>query len=209
MTHMPLTPEEGRQAVLLARETLEAHVRGTAPPQARSLPGVFAEKRGVFVTLNRLASGAKTLRGCMGYPGPVKPLGEAIRDVTVYASEDPRFPHPVLPEELDELVVEVSVLTLPEELKAPKRSGLPSMIRLGVDGVIVSDGLNSGLFLPQVATEQGWDQETYLSEACLKAGLPPAAWLDPGTTVEVFQAEVFGEEEPRGGVARVDPETTK
>ena len=206
---MALTLAEGRQAVLLARETLEAHVKGAAPPQARRLPGVFAEKRGVFVTLNSLESGAKTLRGCIGYSEPVKPLGEAIRDVTVYASEDPRFPHPVLPEELDELVVEVSVLTLPEELKAPKRSELPSRIRLGVDGVIVSDGLSSGLFLPQVATEQGWDQETYLSEACLKAGLSPAAWLDPGTTVEVFQAEIFGEEEPRGEVARMDPETAR
>ena len=203
---MPLTSDDGRSAVLLARATLEAHVLGKGTAGARSLPAVFDEKRGVFVTLNKLESGAKSLRGCIGYSEPVKPLGEAIEDVTVYASEDPRFPFPVLPEELDSIVVEVSVLTLPQELKAAKRKDLPSMVRLGVDGIIVSNGVRSGLFLPQVATEQGWDQETYLSEACIKAGLPPDSWLDAGTTVEVFQAEIFGEATPRGEVARAEPE---
>ena len=201
---MPLTLADGRKAVHLARDVLEAHVRRTGT-EAPSLSGVFVEKRGVFVTLNKLESGAKALRGCIGYSEPIKPLGEAIRDVTVYASEDPRFPYPVLPEELDSIMVEVSVLTLPQELTAPRRSGLPSMIRLGVDGVIISTAFASGLFLPQVATEQGWDQETYISEACIKAGLPPDAWLDGGTRVEVFQAEVFGEVKPRGEVVRVEP----
>lgn len=194
---------------MLARETLDSHVRGEAPPRGRILPSVFKEKRGVFVTLNTMQSGAKALRGCIGYSEPVKPLGEAIRDVTVYASEDPRFPHPVLPEELDRIVVEVSVLTLPRELNVANRSELPAKIRLGVDGIVVSTGFASGLFLPQVATEQGWDQETYITEACLKAGLPPDAWLDARTAVEVFQAEVFGEESPRGEVARMEPEAPR
>ncbi|MDG6910248.1 MAG: TIGR00296 family protein [Nitrososphaerota archaeon] len=205
---MPLTLAEGKEAVLLAREVVEDHVRGRRPGRARNLPPVFSEKRGVFVTLNTLQHGAKYLRGCIGYSEPIKPLAEAIRAVAVYASEDERFPHPVLPEELDSIVVEVSVLTLPTELRAPKRTDLPSKIRLGVDGVIVSNRFTSGLFLPQVATEQGWDQLTYLSEACMKAGLPPDAWLDPGTSVEVFQAEIFGEEEPRGKVARTEAETS-
>lgn len=206
---MPLTLAEGREAVLLARETVEAHVRGRTPGRPRKLPPVFSEKRGAFVTLNAVESGSRSLRGCIGYSEPIKPLAEAIADVAVYATEDPRFPHPVRPEELDGIVVEVSILTLPTELKASKRADLPSMIRLGVDGVIVSNRYATGLFLPQVAPEQGWDQETYVAEACMKAGLPPDAWLDPGTTVQVFQAEVFGEEEPRGGVARVGPETPK
>ena len=201
---MPLTLADGRKAVHLARDVLDAHVRHTTMGEPR-LTGVFTERRGVFVTLNKLESGAKALRGCIGYSEPIKPLGDAIKDVTIYASEDPRFPYAVLPEELDSIMVEVSVLTIPQELKAPRRAALPSMIRLGVDGGIISTAFASGLFLPQVATEQGWDQETYISEACGKAGLPPDAWLDSGTRVEVFQAEVFGEVEPRGEVVRVEP----
>lgn len=189
----------------LARRVLEAHVRGTTLAREPRLPPAFAEKRGVFVTLNRFDSGARALRGCIGYSQPIKPLADSIRDVAVYASEDPRFPHPVLPEELDSIVVEVSVLTLPRELKPPRRTDLPSLVRLGVDGVVISGRGTSGLFLPQVATEQGWDGETYLSEACLKAGLPPDAWVEADTAVEVFQAEVFGEERPRGEVVRVEP----
>ena len=187
----------------LAREALEEHVRGRPKPRT-PLSGVLAEKRGVFVTLNTLERGAKELRGCIGYPQPIKPLGEAIRDVSIYAAEDPRFPFPVRPEELDRIVVEVRVLTLPQEIHAPRRKDLPSKIRLGVDGLVISNSFTSGLFLPQVATEQGWDQETYLSEACGKAGLPFDAWLQEGTRVEVFQAEVFAEKSPRGEPARVD-----
>ncbi|MDG6909491.1 MAG: TIGR00296 family protein [Nitrososphaerota archaeon] len=203
---MPLTSADGRRAVLLARDVLEAHVLGNRGESVRKLPPVFSEKRGVFVTLNKLEAGVKSLRGCIGYSEPVKPLGEAIKDVAVYASEDPRFPYPVQPDELGSIVVEVSVLTLPREVKAPSRTDLPAMVRLGVDGVVVSNRFASGLFLPQVATEQGWDHETYLSEACIKAGLPPDAWLSSGTKVEVFQAEVFGEVSPRGEVVRTGQE---
>jgi uncharacterized protein (TIGR00296 family) len=200
---MPLSLDEGRAAVRLARETLESHVRG-APRRPVVRPGIFAEKRGVFVTLNIVERGAKQLRGCIGYPEPIKPLGEAIQDVTIYATEDPRFPSPVAEEELDRIEVEVSVLTLAQEIRAPRRQDLPSKIRLGVDGLIVSNSFTSGLFLPQVATEQGWDQETFLSEACGKAGLPLDSWLMEGTKVQVFQAEVFAEEAPRGAVIRID-----
>ena len=201
---MPISLDEGRVAVKLARETLESHVRGTRPRQEPAPSGVLAEKRGVFVTLNTLEEGLKELRGCIGYPQPIKRLWEAIQDVTVYASEDPRFPFPVRAEELDRIVVEVSILTLPQEVNAPRRRDLPSKIRLGVDGLIISNSFTSGLFLPQVATEQGWDQETFLSEACGKAGLPFDSWLKPDVKVETFQGEVFAEQSPRGAVARVD-----
>jgi uncharacterized protein (TIGR00296 family) len=196
-----LSLEDGKAAVALARETLDAHVGGTRVRSSRA-QGIFNEKRGVFVTLKTVRTGSELLRGCIGYPEPIKPLGEAIRDVTVYASEDPRFPSPVSEDELDGIVVEVSVLTLPTELRAAERRDLPAKLRLGVDGLIISNSKNSGLFLPQVATEQGWDQETFLSEACGKAGLPMDAWLDSGTKVETFQAEVFTEKSPRGEVAR-------
>jgi hypothetical protein len=201
---MPLSLDEGRAAVRLARETLESHVRGTARGPVGRPSGTLGERRGVFVTLNILEGRAKQLRGCIGYPEPIKPLWEAVRDVTVYASEDPRFPSPVTQEELDRIIVEVSVLTLPQEIRAPRRQDLAAKIRLGVDGLIVSNSFTSGLFLPQVATEQGWDQETFLSEACGKAGLPFDSWLKENTKVQVFQAEVFAEVSPRGMVVRVD-----
>jgi len=201
---MPLTLDEGRAAVKLARETLESHVGGRPRVSARRPTGVLEEKRGVFVTLNILEGDAKQLRGCIGYPEPIKPLGEAIQDVAIYASEDPRFPFPVRREELDRIVVEVSVLTLPQEIRSPRRQDVPSKIRLGVDGLIVSNSFTSGLFLPQVATEQGWDQETFLSEACGKAGLPFDSWLKEDTKVQTFQAEVFAEVSPGGEVVRVE-----
>ena len=152
---MPLSVEDGRRAVALARETLEAHVRGSPKGKEPEESGVFLEKRGVFVTLNTVEPGGHQLRGCIGYSEPIKPLSQAIRDVTVYASEDPRFPHPVVPDELEDIVVEVSVLTLPSDLTAPRRQELPSKIRLGTDGLIISNAYTSGLFLPQVATELG------------------------------------------------------
>jgi uncharacterized protein (TIGR00296 family) len=195
---------EGRAAVALARETLEAHVRGSRPPPPPPDSGVFSEKRGVFVTLSTERGGTRALRGCIGYPEAIKPLGRAIREVTVFASEDPRFPAPVSAEELDRIVVEVSVLTAPRDVSPPSRRDLPSKIRLGADGLIVSNQYASGLLLPQVATEQGWDQETFVSEACAKAGLPMDAWLREGTRVQVFQAEVFAEASPGGKVERVE-----
>ena len=201
---MPLSSDEGRAAVRLARETLESHVRGGSRERGVRRSGALAEKRGVFVTLNTLEGGTKQLRGCIGYPEPIKPLWEAVQDVTIYASEDPRFPFPVRGEELDSIVVEVSVLTLPQEVHASRRQELPSKIRLGVDGLIISTSFTSGLFLPQVATEQGWDQETFMSEACGKAGLPFDSWLRDDTKVQTFQAEVFAEVSPRGDVVRLE-----
>lgn len=202
---MPLSVEDGRRAVALARAMLEAHVRGSPRGKEPEESGVFLEKRGVFVTLNTVEPAGHQLRGCIGYSEPIRPLGQAIREVTVYASEDPRFPSPVTPDELDHIVVEVSVLTLPSDLAVPGRRELPSRIRLGIDGVIVSSGQATGLFLPQVATEQGWDQVTYLSEACGKAGLPYDAWLQDETRVQVFQAETFAEPSPRKQAERVVP----
>ncbi len=201
---MPLSPEEGERAVKLARETLDSHVSSKRVPKPVS-GGVFSELRGVFVTLNRASNGSERLRGCIGFPYPVKALGEAISEATMAAaSSDPRFP-PVAPGELDSLVVEVSVLTRPVEMKLGDRRELPSHVRVGVDGLIVSRDDQSGLLLPQVATEFGMDQSEFLSQTCLKAGLPPDSWLERGTEVKVFQAEIFAEATPRGRVERAAP----
>lgn len=202
---MPLSDEDGRSAVSLARETLDTHVSGNGGRSGGPLGGVFDELRGVFVTINSVSEAREKLRGCIGFPLPVMKLGEAIVEATVAAaSQDPRFP-PVDASELDGVVVEVSVLTQPSPLRAPAPQDLPSMVRIGVDGLIVSRSGQSGLLLPQVATEFGMDQTEFLSQACLKAGLPPDAWLQGDTQVQIFQAEIFAEPSPRTPAERVRP----
>jgi len=196
-----LTLDEGTYLVRLARRTIEASFTkakvdlSDAPPKTR-------EVCGVFVTLNSLKGEEKQLRGCIGYPYPIKPLVEAVNDVADAAAfEDPRFPR-LTQKELREIVVEVSVLTPPERVKAEKPEQYPSMIRIGVDGLIVKRGGRSGLLLPQVATEWEWDSEEFLSQCCVKAGLPPDSWLLPSTEVSRFQAIIFAESTPGGEVER-------
>ena len=108
------------------------------------------------------------------------------------ALEDPRFP-PLAPAELPECVIEISVLTAPRPLERPED------VQVGRDGLIVEADGRSGLLLPQVATEWGFDREAFLAETCRKAGLPYDAWQRSETRVWVFQAEVFGEGESGWG----------
>jgi uncharacterized protein len=200
---LPLSDEEGRAAVGLARETLNSFVGGRNPKLRSWDAGFLSEQRGVFVTLNTAEPGRERLRGCIGFTHPVKKLGEAIQEATVLAAaEDPRFP-PVGVRELKSILVEVSVLTPPTAIKAAHRQDMPKQVRIGQDGLIMTRAHYSGLLLPQVATEFGFGPEEFLSEACMKAGLPPDAWLDKETEVQVFQAEIFAEESPEGAVGRV------
>jgi len=200
---LPLSDEDGREVVGLARETLESFVGGARPRVKKWGAGFMSEKRGVFVTLNTTQFGPKSLRGCIGFSEPVMPLGEAVQVATMEAAaEDPRF-RPVTPRELPFIEVEVSVLTKPVEISAPRRQDVPKLLRLGRDGIVVSRPEASALFLPQVATETGWDAETFLSEACMKGGMTPDAWLDDRTRIQTFQAEIFAEKGPKGAVERV------
>jgi len=159
--------------------------------EPRDLPSVFKEKRGVFVTLHKDGD----LRGCIGYPLPIMPLGKAIVDSAINAcARDPRFPC-VGPAELERIEVEVTILTPPEVYAEPKKR-LPELVVIGRDGLIVTRGSYSGLLLPQVAPEWGFDPLEFLSQTCVKAGLPPDAWLDEDTMVEHFQAQIFAEVAP-------------
>ena len=203
---MDLSIGDGEAAVALARASVEAHLSGSHPRRGAWESGPFSETRGVFVTINRASSREDRLRGCIGFPHPVMRLGDAIVEAAVAAStEDLRFP-PLTTSELDSVVFEVSALTLPTPLRPSRRADLPGQVRIGVDGLIVSGSGTSGLLLPQVATEFGMSQTEFLSQACLKAGLPPGSWLEEGTTVQVFQAEIFAEESPHGKVVRVELE---
>jgi uncharacterized protein len=198
-----LSSEDGARAVRLARDALVAALGAPAdrrPVDGAELPPIFAEPRGVFVTLRRYPGG--DLRGCIGFPLPLYPLGRAVRDAAVAAAtEDPRFPR-VRAVELPSHTVEVSVLTVPVPISASRTEEIVPQVRVGRDGLIVDGYGTSGLLLPQVAPEQGWNAEELLEGACEKAGLPPRAWRDPRVKLRRFEAEVFAERRPGGEVVR-------
>lgn len=194
-----LTKPEGELAVHLARRAIEECLKNSTKVKPDDLPGVFNEKRGVFVTLNiQRTIKRKELRGCIGRPYPVLPLGEAIILSAINAAcEDPRF-HPVKPEDVDDLIIEVTVLTIPKRINA-KPKDLPGRIVIGRDGLIVATGRCSGLLLPQVAVEHSFDCTEFLCQTCMKAGLMPDAWLN-GAEVYSFEGQIFEEVEPKGEV---------
>ena len=193
--------EDGKLAVRMARSTVEHHVK-RMKQERFEVPQLFRQNMGVFVTLTTHPDDG--LRGCIGYPEPVMPLEQAIRDSAISAcARDPRFP-PVTAAELGSIKVEVSLLTPPEEINAKRRTDLPGHVRVGTDGLIAQKGWARGLLLPQVPVELGWDAEEFVSQTCTKAGLTPDAWLDEDTKFFKFQAEVFSEEEPRGEIRRRD-----
>lgn len=164
-------------------------------------PSHLNEKCGVFVTLHALTIGGRSLRGCIGFPEPVKPLLEAVVDAAISAAvRDPRF-QPLTKREFEDVEIEVSVLTPPELIEA-KPQDLVKAVKIGRDGLIAERGWNRGLLLPQVPVEEKWDVEEFLMYTCLKAGLGPDQWLDPKTKFYSFRAMVFGEEGPRGPVRR-------
>ena len=195
---MSYADREGECAVRIAREALDAYVlrRVRRPVE---IPKAFEEKSGAFVTLNDHPSGL--LRGCIGYPQPFFPLVKSIEKGAEGAAEDPRFPR-LSPEELDRVTVEVSILTPPQLIEVKKPKDLTKHVTAGADGLSVAQGPYRGLLLPQVAAEYGWDAAEFLSEACMKAGLLPDAWLDDATRVYTFRAEIFSEVEPRGVAER-------
>jgi uncharacterized protein (TIGR00296 family) len=196
-----LTKSEGETAVRLARTAIKECLKNGRKIEPENLPDIFKEKRGVFVTLNKKKD-SKELRGCIGRPYPVLPLGEAIILSAINAArEDPRF-YPVELQELDELVIEVTVLTAPKRINA-KPGEIPDKIMIGRDGLIVSTGMNSGLLLPQVAVEHGFDSAEFLSQTCMKAGLMPDAWLE-GAQVYSFEGQIFEEVEPCGKIREKD-----
>ena len=117
------------------------------------------------------------------------------------ATHDPRFPR-LREDELDRIVVEVSLLTPPELIKVKYPKEYPGKIVIGRDGLIAQKGAFKGLLLPQVPVEWKWNVEKFLGQTCMKAGLLPDAWLDPETKIFKFGGDVFGEVEPRGKVVR-------
>ncbi|MDZ7262248.1 MAG: AmmeMemoRadiSam system protein A, partial [candidate division KSB1 bacterium] len=180
---MGLSDDEKKQLLEIARTTIEHRVRGQEVPPVKVTSEILREKRGAFVTINKHGN----LRGCIGYVLPYQPLYITIQEMAEAAAlRDPRFP-PVTPDELDDLEIEISVLTPVREIKDINE------IEVGKHGIIIEKGGYSGLLLPQVATEYGWDRITFLEHTCNKAGLPKNAWKEKGTVIKIFSADVFGE----------------
>ncbi|MEM3369849.1 MAG: AmmeMemoRadiSam system protein A [Candidatus Micrarchaeia archaeon] len=153
-------------------------------------PAHLLEKRGVFVTLTI----DEELRGCIGLPLPIQPLAEAVRDMAISAAtEDYRF-IPVSESEVDQINIEVSILTVPEELKLERKEDAPKKIKVGRDGLIIESDWQRGLLLPQVAVEEKWNSEEFLDHTCIKAGLHEGCWKENDTKILTFQAIIFKEE---------------
>ena len=191
-----LSLEEGKFLVKLARRTIETYLQTGEKIPAPKVPPKLREPRGVFVTLTERGE----LRGCIGHPLPQMPLVEATMDAAISsATADPRFTRVSL-EEMREIKIEVSVLTPPEQIQVKDPREYPKKIEVGKHGLIVEWAGFAGLLLPQVPLEWKWDVEEFLSQTCVKAGLPPDHWLHEGVRISRFSVQVFTETEPSGEV---------
>ena len=165
----------------IAKESIEAHCAGKEPPTFEVSSARLKESRGAFVTLHKNGE----LRGCIGHIIGDRSLAETVAEMAVAAAfQDPRFP-PVTADELPDLDIEISAMTPLRRITDVEE------IQVGRDGIIVQQDGHSGLLLPQVATQYGWDRETFLDYTCRKANLPPDAWKDKNTTIYIFSADVF------------------
>jgi uncharacterized protein (TIGR00296 family) len=200
-----LTHKEGKFLVKLARKAVEEYLKsGKTLRVIESASSKLKRECGVFVTINRIENGEKRLRGCIGHPYPDAPLIEAVVDSAISSAiRDPRF-HPVSSDELDHILFELSILTPPEILKRDGPEDYPSKIRVGRDGLIVEKGIYKGLLLPQVPVEWKWDEEEFLCQCCIKAGLSPDCWLLKETKIYKFSSIIAKETTPNGPVKIID-----
>jgi len=191
-----LGQDNGIKAVRFARRTIEFFVKNRETPIS-DLGEIFNQKLGVFVTIHTFPK--HDLRGCIGIPMPVMRLQDAIIESAQSATHDPRFP-PLGEDELNNIIIEVTILTKPELIKVKNPRDYLSEIEIGRDGLIVEQGFYKGLLLPQVPVEQGWDKEEFLSNTCMKAGLMPDAWFDKNTKISKFSGQIFTEIKPNGEI---------
>jgi AmmeMemoRadiSam system protein A len=180
---MALSEMEKKALLAIVRKTIEARLTGKPIPEFQLGSEVLKEKKGAFVTLKK----HDHLRGCIGYIEARKPLYKTVGEMALAAAfDDPRFP-PLKPDEFKNLAVEISILSQLKEVKDINE------IEVGVHGLYITKGFHSGLLLPQVAMEYGWDRLTFLQETCHKAGLQRDAWKEKDANVYIFSAEVIGE----------------
>lgn len=180
----PLAPADRARLLAVARRAIESCLVGEQAPE-EDVGAILRRPCGAFVTIRRRADGE--LRGCVGLLEAHRPLVETVQHAAATAATgDTRF-EPVTPGELPALSLEISVLS-------PLQPVPPEEVEVGRHGLLVRHGRRQGVLLPQVATEHGWDRETFLDKTCVKAGLPPQTWREPGVELLGFTAEVFGED---------------
>jgi AmmeMemoRadiSam system protein A len=192
-----MTQEEKEALLAEARETIAAKLekrqtRYTLAPALEKAveegTSALSKPCGAFVTLHiKDAMGKQNLRGCIGRMAAASPLEETVRTMALQAAfGDPRFP-PLSAGEYPQIVIEISALS-PMEICRDPRS-----VKVGVHGLYLVHRGRSGVLLPQVPVEQGWDLDEYLDYICVKAGLPPRSYEAPGAELFTFTAAVFGE----------------
>jgi len=195
-----LSTKDGTTLVRTARQAIADHFAGKNFDYVADASSELRAPRGVFVTLFDKARSQK-LRGCIGNPFPKTSLiNETVRCAVDAATMDPRFVPVRKDEFLQSVAMEVTVLSPLEDIVVKSPLDLTLNIKVGRDGLFV-DGLGTrGLLLPQVAVDEGFDEEEFLNECCLKAGLMPDAWVTGGVKVARFQGQIFSEDEPGGRV---------
>ena len=178
---------ERKELLRTARATLREYLATGKIPPGKPHREKLHQPAGSFVTLKTHPGGR--LRGCIGTFAADTPLYKCIQQMAVSAgTRDPRF-NAVETDELDQLAIEISVLSPRQRIDSPDE------LVVGKHGVCITQGMRHGVLLPQVAVEHGWDRDMFLEHVCLKAGLPPDAWKDQDTVLEVFTADVFGEKD--------------
>jgi hypothetical protein len=178
---MGLADKDKKLLKEIARKSVECSVRREPLPEFKIESEILKENRGAFVTIEKHGN----LRGCIGYIQAIKPLYITIQEMAESAAlKDPRFP-PVTPEELDDLELEISVLTPLKKIKDVNE------IEVGTHGIYIKSGHFSGLLLPQVATDYGWNRLTFLQQTCHKAGMDSDCWKRKETEIYVFSADIF------------------
>lgn len=178
------TDSEKKELLSIARMSLVECVNGRSVDTIVSENPKLQDLLGAFVTLTQ----HEDLRGCIGNFEPENPLWKVVRDMAMEAAlHDPRF-MPLQPDELDKTDIEISVLTPRVKIHGPDE------VIVGKHGLYISRGWHGGTLLPQVALEWGWNREEFLSQTCIKAGLPPDIWKDPKTDIWIYTAVIFHED---------------
>ena len=194
-----LSDSDGVVLVKTARKAVTEFLsNGSRMKLESDLEEKFSFNSGVFVTLNN----PDGLRGCIGFPMPEKKLSHAIVEGAIAAAtEDPRFPS-VKTNELNDIVFEVTILTPPVEIDVSDPMEYLEKIKVGRDGLIIKHSFSSGLLLPQVPIEYGWDVKAFLQHTCEKAGLARDTWKNESVKIEKFEGIIFKEETPNGVIVR-------
>lgn len=176
-----LMEDEKQRLRQIASTVIEHRILNKPVPRFETHSGRLNENRGAFVTLHK----GGQLRGCIGNIRGNRPLYRTVAEMAEEAAfNDPRF-QPVSAEELKDLEIEISALTPLRKIEDVEE------IEVGKHGIYIEKGFFSGLLLPQVATEYGWDRKTFLEQTCYKAGLHRDAWKEKDTEIYIFSADIF------------------